>query len=62
MLTVAFEHRNDNLIKYLLDNHKELVKINTPKLREAVAHSDRYEKLLQEALEKVDSQKEHSAY
>nr|XP_022296876.1 receptor-interacting serine/threonine-protein kinase 4-like isoform X2 [Crassostrea virginica] len=56
VLTVAFEHRNDNLIKYLLTHHMELVKINTPKLREAVAHSNIYEEMLEEALQKVNSQ------
>nr|XP_022299685.1 serine/threonine-protein phosphatase 6 regulatory ankyrin repeat subunit C-like isoform X2 [Crassostrea virginica] len=53
VLTVAFEHRNDNLIDYLLTHHIELVKINTPKLREAAAHSKIYEEKLQKALQKV---------
>ena len=54
VLTVAFEHRNDNLIDYLLTHYIELVKINTPKLREAAAHSKIYEKKLQKALQKVN--------
>ena len=53
VLTVAFEHRNDNLIDYLLTHHIKLVKINKPKLREAAAHSKIYEEKLQKALQKV---------
>ncbi|XP_078339594.1 uncharacterized protein LOC111107388 [Crassostrea virginica] len=56
VLTVAFEHRNDNLIKYLLDNHKELVNINTAKLREAAAYSKIYEGMLQRTWQEVNSQ------
>nr|XP_022300197.1 uncharacterized protein LOC111108529 [Crassostrea virginica] len=56
VLTVAFEHRNDNLIRYLLDNHKNLVNISTGKLREAAAHSKIYEGMLQRALQEVNSQ------
>nr|XP_022300024.1 uncharacterized protein LOC111108435 isoform X1 [Crassostrea virginica]XP_022300025.1 uncharacterized protein LOC111108435 isoform X2 [Crassostrea virginica] len=55
VLTVAFEYRNDNLIRYLLDNHKELVNINPAKLREAAAHSKIYERMLQMALQKENS-------
>ena len=62
VLTVAFEHRNDNLIKYLLDNHKELVKINPAKLREAAAHSKIYEGMLQRTWQEVKNQQENSAY
>ena len=56
VLTVAFEHRNDNLIKYLLDNHKELVNSNTAKLREAAAYSKIYEGMLQRTWLEVNSQ------
>ena len=56
VLTVAFEHRNDNLIKYLLDNHKELVNYDTAKLREAAAYSKIYERMLQRTWQEVNSQ------
>ena len=56
MLTVAFEHRNDNLIDYLLTHHMEFVKINTSKLREAVAHSNKYKEMFEEAKRKSDGQ------
>ncbi|XP_022302949.2 uncharacterized protein LOC111110649 isoform X2 [Crassostrea virginica] len=62
VLTVAFEHRNDNLINYLLNNHIELVNIDEAKLREAVAHSDKYEEMLQKALENVNSQRERATF
>ena len=62
VLTVAFEHRNDNLINYLLNNHIELVNIDEAKLREAVAHCDKYEEMLQKAFENVSSQREHAAF
>ena len=57
VLTVAFEHRNDNLIKYLLKHHRELVTINTSKLREAVAQSNKYGEILEEALQKMNDKK-----
>ena len=56
VLTVAFEHRNDRLIKYLLTHHLELVTINTPKLREAAAHNKNYEEMLEEALQIVNDE------
>ncbi|XP_078339593.1 uncharacterized protein LOC111107389 [Crassostrea virginica] len=62
VLTVAFEHRNDNLIDYLLTHHIELVNINTPKLREAAAHSKIYEEKLQKALQKADRKQKKFAF
>ena len=59
VLTVAFEYRNDKLIKYLLTHHIELVKINTSKLREAVAHSKKYKEMFEEAKRKSDDQKNY---
>lgn len=56
VLTVAFEYRNDKLIKYLLTHYIELVKINTSKLREAVAHSNKYKEMFEEAKRKSDDQ------
>lgn len=55
VITVTFEHRNDNLIKYLLKHHKILVKNKNPIPIEDVTNNNKYEKMLHTALQKVNS-------
>lgn len=53
VLGVACEHRNRNLINYLLKNHSELLGVGTPDLKKAAkaSNDENIERQINEALE-----------
>lgn len=59
VLGVACEHRNKNLIKYLLKNHFELVGVATTELRKAAyeTHDEYIFSEIQNAIEKFTDRK-----
>lgn len=59
VLGVACEHRNKNLIKYLLKNHFELVGVATTELRKAAyeTHDEYIYSEIQNAIEKFTDRK-----
>ncbi|XP_078339585.1 uncharacterized protein LOC111108174 isoform X2 [Crassostrea virginica] len=57
VLTVAIEHRNKNLVDYLLDYHPKLVKIERAKLRDVAGFDNEIETKIENALQKLSSVK-----
>lgn len=53
VLTVAIEHRNKNLVDYLLDYHPKLVKIERAKLRDVAGFDNEIETKIENALQKL---------
>lgn len=59
VLGVACEHRNINLINYLLKNHSELLGVGTPYLKNAakVSNDENIELQINEAIENYKGEK-----
>ena len=57
VLTVAIEHRNKNLVDYLLENHQELVQIEQAKLRDVAGFDNEIEAKIHNALQRLSSVK-----
>lgn len=59
VLGVACEHRNRNLINYVLKNHRELLGVGTPYLRNAAkaSNDENIERQINEALENYKGEK-----